>query len=174
MCFIINTYNSRVRGEPANIIMTNNVVVKVTGVQKYVNADTTYFRLSFDTAIDGIARNDENEYVSGKVNYIDYSRKALIANLAKVVEDFDLAYSAVIDQVSIDPSAVGFGASQALILLKGAKLTIDRTPYAQGQEYTKEDGTPGVHDFAGFNKTIIKAELTTRGNDWIAAKIATI
>ena len=154
--------------------MTNNVVVKVTGVQKYVNADTTYFRLSFDTAIDGIARNDENEYVSGKVNYIDYSRKALIANLAKVVEDFDLAYSAVIDQVSIDPSAIGFGASQALILLKGAKLTIDRTPYAQGQEYTKEDGTPGVHDFAGFNKTIVKAELTTRGNDWIAAKIATI
>lgn len=137
---------------------------------------TTVFTLTFDSKFEGKVKNKDGEYeVRTDCTQLSYTRSALIAQLHKAVTGFDLAYSVLDATRAIDPAVLGFGLPQAMILLKGAVLTIDRTPYKEGDEYVVEaTGEVKSYSHDGYNDAIVSADITSMAMDWLSKKIAMI
>lgn len=147
---------------------------KVTSVESYSFVaegklkPTTVFKLTFDKKFDAVVKDENGEFVkTTDCNQLSYTRSALIANLHSALEMFDYVYSIIEEQIKRDEKAVGFSLPQAMMLLKGAEVTIDRTPFKEGEEYTLEDGTVASYSHDGYRSDIVNVKPTAMGSSWM-------
>ena len=151
---------------------------KVTSVESYSFVaegklkPTTVFKLTFDKKFDAVVKDENGNFIkTADCNHLSYTRTELIANLCSALHLFDYAYAVLQDEMKRDEKAMGFGLPQAMLLLKGADVTIDRTPFKEGEEYTLEDGTKAAYSHDGYCHTIELVEPTEFGASWLVKQL---
>lgn len=135
---------------------------KVQNIRVYSNGDSIRYRVQFDQPFDAIARNADNEYVETQVDYIDFVPRVLIAQCLSIIEGLDLMYTKKKEQGLRNDGQGGFGATELQVVLRGAKVTMERTKFEAGSEYADADGVVQTHEYAGYNTSITDVVVTPR------------
>lgn len=136
--------------------------VKVKNVRVYSNGDSIRYRVTFDQLFDAIARNADGEYAETLVDYIDFVPRVLIAQCLSIIEGLDLMYTKKKEQGLRNDGQSGFGAAELQIVLRGAKITMERNKFEAGSEYADADGVVQTHEHAGYNTSITNIQVTER------------
>lgn len=154
--------NTAKTGEkPAIIIMATTINAKVQNIRVYSNGDSIRYRVSFDTEFDAFVKTND-EYVEGQVNYIDFVPRHLIAIVLNAVPGTDLLYTAAKERSLRNDSENGFGAAQLSVILRDAKMVLEREKFEAGSEYTDADGVICTHEHDGYNTEISSITVTDR------------
>lgn len=135
---------------------------KVQNIRVYSNGDNIRYRVTFDQSFTAIVRNADGEYVESQVDYIDFIPRVLIAQCLSVVEGLDLMYTKKKEQGLRNDGQGGFGAAELQVVLRGAKVTMERTKFEAGSEYADADGVVHTHEHAGYNTSITDVVVTER------------
>lgn len=135
---------------------------KVMNVRVYSNNDSIRYRVQFDQSFDAIVRNADGEYVEAQVDYIDFIPRVLIAQCLNVIEGLDLIYTKKKEQGLRNDSTGGFGAAELQVILRGAKITMERNEFEAGSEYSDADGVVQTHEHSGYNTSITDVVVTER------------
>jgi len=148
---------------------TTNVVLipcGVKSVQVYGTGDSAVrYRVGLNVAIDAIKKDDNGDYVNAQVDYIDFIPRVLIAQCIAHVIGLDLMYTKKKENGLRNDNAVGFGAAELQVILRGAKLEIERTKFAVGDEYTDSAGDVHTHENEGYNTNITKIKVSDKVQD---------
>lgn len=131
------------------------IEAKVQNIRVYSNGDSIRYRVTFDQSFDAIVRNADNDYVESTTDYIDFVPRVLIAQCLSIVEGLDIIYTKKKEQGLRNDANGGFGAAELQVILRNAKVTMERTKFDAGSEYTDSDGFVQTHEYAGYN-TVIK------------------
>lgn len=138
-------------------MVTINTTVKNV---RLVNTENgIYYRIEFDSEFDAIVLSN-GEYVDSKVNYINFAPKALIAQVLTNVTGSEILYARR-HEAALRNGSADFGAAEISAILRGAKITLERTRFESGEEYNVGDEVR-THDFAGYNTQIISIEVSAR------------
>ena len=135
---------------------------KIQNIRVYSNGDSIRYRVTFDQSFDAIARNANGEYVETQVDYIDFVPRVLIAQCLSIIEGLDLMYTKKKEQGLRNDANGGFGAAELQVVLRGAKVAMDRNKFEAGSEYADADGVAKTHEHAGYNTTLINVVVTER------------
>lgn len=137
--------------------------VTVTNVRAYSNNDSIRYRVSFKEQIDAIVKNDNGDYVSGTVDYIDFVPSVLIAQSINYVDGLAYIYGKRKEQGLRNGDSAGFTAADLTLIVAGATFKLERTKFAAGEEYTNADGEiVGTHDHDGYNTNIVGITLSEK------------
>lgn len=111
--------------EAANSQVVKTFVLTVKRVQTIETDDSfVSVNLSFDKAIPGFVKDEDDHYVPTDVDHIIFSRASITRQLC-ALNDLIATYR--------DASEGAFNRKQLSIILHGAKLTIKRTFHAVGE-----------------------------------------
>ena len=143
---------------------------KVQNIRVYSNGDSIRYRVTFDQSFDAIIRNADDEYVETQVDYIDFIPRVLIAQCLNIIEGLDLMYTKKKEQGLRNDGNGGFGAAELQVVLRGAKITMERNKFEAGSEYADADGVAQTHEHSGYNTAITDIVVTER----IQAKLDTL
>ena len=135
---------------------------KVQNIRVYSNGDNIRYRVTFDQSFAAIVRNADGEYVEAEVDYIDFIPRVIIAQCLSIVEGLDLLYTKKKEQGLRNDAQGGFGAAELQVILRGAKVTMEREKFEAGSEYTDADGVIQTHEHAGYNTSITDVVVTER------------
>lgn len=135
----------------------------IKSVQVYGTGDSAIrYRVTLDVAIPAIKKDSDDNYVEADVDYIDFVPKVLIAQCINNIDGLDLMYTKKKESGLRNDNGAGFGAAELQVVLRGAKLDIQRTKFEVGSEYTDNAGETKTHENAGYNTDIIKIKVSER------------
>lgn len=138
------------------------VEAKVQNIRVYSNGDNIRYRVTLDTPFDAITRDMNGDYIEAQVDYINFVPRVLIAQCLSIIEGLDLMYTKKKEQGLRNDGQGGFGAAELQVVLRGAKVTLERTKFAAGEEYTDADGIVQTHEHEGYNTKITDIKVTER------------
>lgn len=140
------------------------ITTGIKSIQVYASNDNgVRYRVTLDTAIDGIKKDTvTEEYVPTMIDYIDFVPSVLIAQCINNIEGLDLMYTKKKETGLKNDSSAGFGAAELQVVLRGAKLDIERTKFEAGSEYTTKSGEVLAHENSGYNTNIVKIKVSDR------------
>ena len=145
--------------------MATTINAKIESVRVYSNGDNIRYRIGFDTKFDAFVKNANDEYIEGQVDYIDFVPRHIIAVVFNNVPGTDIIYTQAKEAGLRSGNGTGFGAAQLSIILRDAKITMERTKFEAGSEYTDADGVVNTHEHAGYNTDIINIVVSERVQD---------
>lgn len=144
------------------------VNVTVTNVRVYSNGDTIRYRVSFKEQIDAIVKNDDGSYAEGKVDYVDFIPKVLIAQCINCIDGLAYIYGKRKEQGLRNGNGEGFTAADLTLIVAGATFELERDKFEEGDEYADANGViVGTHDHSGYSTSIIAVELTEKAQSRI-------
>lgn len=148
----------------STVNFVNVITCGIKSVQVYGTGDSAIrYRVALDVAINAIKKDlNTDQYIEAQVDYIDFVPRVLIAQCINQIDGLDLMYTKKKEQGLRNDNAAGFGAAELQVLLRGAKLDIERTKFVAGSEYTDKDDNVQVHENAGYNTNIIKIKVSDR------------
>lgn len=135
--------------------------VKATDVRVYFDGSNIKYRLGLDTAIDAIIKRD-GKFVEATADYIDFNPSVLIAQCLALVEGLDILYIKKKEYGLRKDGVSGFGSAELQLVLRNAKLTLERTKFEAGDEYVTSDEETATHEHAGYSTKITKIEVSER------------
>lgn len=138
------------------------IIANVRNIRVYSNGENIRYRVTFEQSFDAIARNEAGEYVETQVDYIDFVPRVLIAQILNIVEGLDLVYTKKKEQGLRNDGQSAFGAAELQVVLRGAKVTMERNRFEAGDEYADSDGVVQTHEHAGYNTSITDVVVTER------------
>lgn len=144
--------------------MKTTINAKVESVRVYSNGDNIRYRIGFDTQFDAFVKKDD-DYVEGQVDYIDFVPRHIIAVVLNSVPGTDIIYAQAKEQGLRNDNSSGFGAAQLSIILRDAKMVLEREKFEAGSEYTDADGVVCTHEHDGYNTEISSITVTDRVRD---------
>lgn len=130
------------------------IVTKVKTIRVYSNSENIRYRVTFDRSFRGFTKTESNEYVETDVDYIDFVPRVFIAQCLSIVDGLDLIYTKKKENSLRNDGASSFGAAELQVVLKDAKLVLERTKFEAGDEYTDADGVVHTHEYAGYSTAI--------------------
>lgn len=146
----------------AENVVTNHDV-KVKSIRVYDANGTIRYRVIFDKTIAGIVKVDENNYVEQDVDYVDFVPRHLIAQCIELIPGLGMLYNKKKETALRVGSAAEFGAAELQCVLNDAKITIERTKFVAGSEYTIADtGEVRTHEHDGYNSSIVDIVLSAK------------
>ena len=144
--------------------MKTTINAKVESVRVYSNGDNIRYRIGFDTQFDAFVKKDD-DYVEGQVDYIDFVPRHIIAVVLNNVPGTDIIYTQAKEAGLRSDNGTGFGAAQLSVILRGAKITMEREKFEAGSEYADADGVVCTHEHAGYNTDITNIVVSERVQD---------
>lgn len=142
--------------------VNNEITVKVKSIRVYSNSDSIRYRVTFDQSFDAIAKNEDGNYVDTQVDYVDFAPRHIIAQCLNIIEGLDLMYTKKKEQALRNEGQGGFGAAELQVVLRNAKITLVRTKFETGSEYTDSNGDVQTHEYAGYDTNIKDIVVTER------------
>lgn len=138
------------------------ITAKIVSIRVYSNGDSIRYRVIFDQSFTGMVRNDDDDYTEEQVDYIDFVPSVLIAQCLDIVEGLSLLYNKKKEQGLRSDGQSGFGAAELQVILKGAKITLERNKFEVGDEYQDADGNIHQHEHAGYSTAINDIRVTDK------------
>ena len=152
--------------------MATSIDAKIVSIRMYDGEDGIMYRVTFDKSFDAIVKQN-GEFINGVVNYVDFKPAVLIAQVINNVDDLGIIYSHQKEKCIVT-GGEPFTAAILGAYINGADITIERSKFAVGEEYTDRDGATIVHEYDGYNTEIVSIKVTDKGQARIDKKIDAI
>jgi len=155
------------KAQPKATDVVNNIQViecAVQSIQVYGTGDSAIrYRVTLNTMFDAIKKDlNTGDYVQQAVDYIDFVPRVLIAQCINKIDALDLMYTKKKETALKNDNGSGFGAAELQVILRGAKLEIERVKFEVGDEYVDNLEVVHVHENAGYNTNIKKIKVSDR------------
>lgn len=129
--------------------------VKFQRICIYSHSDDIRYRIIFDKFIPGYKIDADGQAVKTTVNYIDLLSSALIAQAIRCIPNLGIIHAYLMEKnLRETGKRIGINAAQLQAYLTDADITLERTEFHPGEEYTTIDGEVCIHKFDGYTTNI--------------------
>lgn len=147
--------NNEARAKGARITIMETYKVKFQRIDVYSHIDNIRYRIILDQDIPGYKIDTNGQIVKSTVNYIDIGLSALIAQTIRCIPDLGIIHAYLVEKnLRKTGKRIGICAAQLQAYLADADVTLERTEFHPGEEYTTSDGEVRTHEFDGYITTI--------------------
>lgn len=147
--------NNEARAKGARITIMETYKVKFQRISVYGDIDNIRYRVILDQEILGYKMDTNGQIIRSTVNYIDIAPSALIAQTIRCVPNLGIIHAYLVEKnLRGSGKRVGIDAAQLQAYLTDADVTLERTEFHPGEEYTTSDGEVRTHEFDGYTTTI--------------------
>lgn len=150
------------------------ITVVAKNVRVYSNCDGVRYCISFDQSFEAIARNADDDYVESEVDYITFAPKVLIAQCCGIIEGLELLHSKKKEKALYAGTTGGLGSAELNLILRNAKMTLERQRFEAGEEYVDADNVIRTHEHAGYRTTIIDIKVTDKVQEKLDAMMDSV
>ena len=155
----VNNNEARAKGARITIMETYNV--KFQRISIYSHVDDIRYRVILDKLIPGYKLDAEGQVVKTTVNYIDILPSALIAQTIRCIPNLGIIHAYLVEKnLRGTGKRIGITAAQLQAYLTDADVTLERTEFHPGEEYTTIDGEVCIHKFDGYTTNIADIVVT--------------
>lgn len=135
--------------------------VKFQRISVYSNIDDIRYRIILDKFIPGYKIDADGQVFKSTVNYIDILSNALIAQTIRCIPNLAIIHAYLVEKSLRETGKrIGINAVQLQAYLTDADVTLERTEFHPGEEYTTIDGEVCIHKFGGYTTNIIDIVVT--------------
>ena len=135
--------------------------VKFQRIGVYSLIDDIRYRIILDKFIPGYKIDAEEQLIKTTVNYIDIRSSVLIAQTIRCIPNLGIVHAYLMEKnLRKTGKRIGIGAAQLQAYLTDADVTLERTEFHPGEEYTTIDGEIDVHKFDGYATNITDIVIT--------------
>lgn len=150
---IVNNNEARAKG--ARITIMETYKVKFQRICVYSHVDDIRYRIIFDKFIPGYKIDADGQVFKTTVNYIDILSSALIAQTIRCIPNLGIIHAYLVEKnLRETGKRIGINAAQLQAYLTDADVTLERTEFHPGEEYTTIDGEVCIHKFDGYTTNI--------------------
>ena len=147
--------NNEARAKGARITIMETYKVKFQRISVYGDIDNIRYRVILNQDIPGYKIDANGQIVKGTVNYIDIAPNALIAQTIRCIPNLGIIHAYLVEKnLRGTGKRIGIDAAQLQAYLTDADVTLERTEFHPGEEYTTSDGEVRTHEFDGYTTTI--------------------
>ena len=147
--------NNEARAKGARITIMETYKVKFQRISVYGDIDNIRYRVILDQDIPGYKIDTNGQIVKTTVNYIDILSSALIAQTIRCIPNLGIIHAYLMEKnLRGTGKRIGINAAQLQAYLTDADVTLERTEFHPGEEYTTSDGEVRTHEFDGYTTTI--------------------
>lgn len=155
----MNNNEARTKGVRITIMETYKVKFQRIGI--YSHIDNIRYRIILDKFIPGYKMDAEGQVVKSTVNYIDILSSALIAQTIRCIPNLGIIHAYLVEKnLRGTGKRIGINAAQLQAYLTDADVTLERTEFHPGEEYTTIDGEVCIHKFDGYTTNIADIVIT--------------
>lgn len=163
--------NNEARAKGARITIMETYKVKFQRISVYGDIDNIRYRVILDQDIPGYKIDTNGQIVKSTVNYIDITPSALIAQTIRCIPNLGIIHAYLVEKnLRGTGKRIGIDAAQLQAYLTDADVTLERTEFHPGEEYTTSDGEVRTHEFDGYTTTI-KDIVVTANAERIADRV---
>ena len=153
--------NNEARAKGARITIMETYKVKFQRISVYGDIDNVRYRVILDQDIPGYKIDTNGQIVKSTVNYIDIAPSALIAQTIRCIPNLGIIHAYLVEKnLRGTGKRIGIDAAQLQAYLTDADVTLERTEFHPGEEYTTSDGEVRTHEFDGYTTTIKDIVIT--------------
>lgn len=153
--------NNEARAKGARITIMETYKVKFQRINVYGDIDNIRYRIMLDKFIPGYKMDAEGQVFKTTVNYIDSLPSALIAQAIRCIPDLCVIHAYLVEKSLRETGKrIGISAAQLQAYLTDADVTLERTEFHPGEEYTTADGEVCIHKFDGYTTNITDIIVT--------------
>lgn len=153
--------NSEARAKGARITIMETYKVKFQRISVYSHMDDIRYRIILDKLIPGYKMDDDGQVSKSTVNYIDILPSALIAQTIRCIPNLGIIHAYLVEKnLRETGKRIGINAAQLQAYLTDADVTLERTEFRPGEEYTTIDGEVCIHKFDGYTTNIADIVIT--------------
>lgn len=154
--------NNEARAKGARITIMEIYKVKFHRISVYGDIDNIRYRVILDQDIPGYKIDTNGQIVKSTVNYIDIAPSALIAQAIRCIPNLGIIHAYLVEKnLRGTGKRIGIDAAQLQAYLTDADVTLERTEFHPGEEYTTIDGEVRTHEFDGYTTNIKDIVVTT-------------
>ena len=147
--------NNEARAKGARITIMETYKVKFQRIGVYSHIDDIRYRIILDKFIPGYKIDADGQVFKTTVNYIDILSSALIAQTIRCIPNLGIIHAYLVEKnLRGTGKRIGINAAQLQAYLTDADVTLERTEFHPGEEYTTSDGEVRTHEFDGYTTTI--------------------
>lgn len=147
--------NNEACAKGARITIMETYKVKFQRISVYGDIDNIRYRVILDQDIPGYKMDTNGQIVKSTVNYIDIAPSALIAQTIRCIPNLGIIHAYLVEKnLRGTGKRIGIDAAQLQAYLTDANVTLERTEFHPGEEYTTSDGEVRTHEFDGYTTTI--------------------
>lgn len=129
--------------------------VKFQRISVYGDIDNIRYRIILDKFIPGYKIDADGQVFKTTVNYIDILPNALIAQTIRCIPNLGIIHAYLVEKnLRENGKRIGIAAAQLQAYLTDADVTIERTEFHPGEEYTTVGGEVCIHKFDGYTTNI--------------------
>lgn len=155
----MNNNKDRAKGARITIMETYKVKFQRIGIYSHIN-DIRY-RIILDKFIPGYKIDADGQVFKTTVNYIDILSSALIAQTIRCIPNLGIIHAYLVEKrLRETGKRIGINAAQLQAYLTDADVTLERTEFHPGEEYTTIDGKVCIHKFDGYTTNITDIVVT--------------
>lgn len=163
--------NNEARAKGARITIMETYKVKFHRISVYGDIDNIRYRVILDQDIPGYKIDTNGQIIKSTVNYIDIAPSALIAQTIRCIPNLGIIHAYLVEKnLRGTGKRIGIDAAQLQAYLTDADVTLERTEFHPGEEYTTIDGEVRTHEFDGYT-TNIKDIVVTANAKRIADRV---
>lgn len=163
--------NNEARAKGARITIMETYKVKFHRISVYGDIDNIRYRVILDQDIPGYKIDTNGQIVKSTVNYIDIAPSALIVQTIRCIPNLGIIHAYLLEKnLRGTGKRIGIDAAQLQAYLTDADVTLERTEFHPGEEYTTIDGEVRTHEFDGYT-TNIKDIVVTANAKRIADRV---
>lgn len=163
--------NNEARAKGARITIMETYKIKFQRISVYGDSDNIRYRVILDQDIPGYKIDTNGQIVKSTVNYIDIAPSALIAQTIRCIPNLGIIHAYLVEKnLRGTGKRIGIDAAQLQAYLTDADVTLERTEFHPGEEYTTSDGEVRTHEFDGYTTTI-KDIVVTANAERIADRV---
>lgn len=163
--------NNEARAKGARITIMETYKVKFHRISVYGDIDNIRYRVILDQDIPGYKIDTNGQIVKSTVNYIDIAPSALIVQTIRCIPNLGIIHAYLVEKnLRGTGKRIGIDAAQLQAYLTDADVTLERTEFHPGEEYTTIDGEVRTHEFDGYT-TNIKDIVVTANAKRIADRV---
>lgn len=151
----VTVNNNEARAKGVRITIMETYKVKFYRISVYGDIDNIRYRIILDQDIPGYKIDTNGQIVKSTVNYIDIAPSALIAQTIRCIPNLGIIHAYLVEKnLRGTGKRIGIDAAQLQAYLTDADVTLERTEFHPGEEYTTSDGEVRTHEFDGYTTTI--------------------
>lgn len=153
--------NNEARAKGARITIMETYKVKFQRIGIYSHIDDIRYRIILDKFIPGYKIDADGQVFKTTVNYIDILSSALIAQTIRCIPNLGIIHAYLVEKnLRETGKRIGINAAQLQAYLTDADVTLERTEFHPGEEYTTIDGEVCTHKFDGYTTNITDIVVT--------------
>lgn len=135
--------------------------VKLQRIGVYGDIDNIRYRIILDKCIPGYKIDADGQVFKTTIDYIDILPNALIAQAIRCIPNLGIIHAYLVEKnLRETGKRIGIEAAQLQAYLTDADVTLERTEFHPGEEYTTIGGEVYTHKFDGYTTNITDIVVT--------------